>query len=204
MYGTIQASGNGKLKLNPGTYVVKTKLSVTGNAAIQGTGVTLYFACSAYPSPCGSSGASFELTGNGTLAVSPPTSGNFQGITIFYDRAVTTSSSLTGNSDGFGGTIYMKSAMLQLTGGGGTIDSVVIANTVKMSGNSTLRINAVAAENHPNCHRSRHDERDNDDDHDGRGNFHDWRGHHASLSTTHCEWQGAHGSGRGRITRVGR
>ena len=74
----------------------------------------------------------------------------------------------------------MKSAMLQLTGNGGTLNSVVIANTVKMSGNSTLRIDPEPNANHLSCFLSRWFQRHDDDDDDGhgRGRWHDWRGHH--------------------------
>jgi len=67
-------TGNGKLTLKPGTYVITGSLSVTGNGSITGSGVTLYFACSAYPTPCsnGQSGASFSLTGYGTVNLSAP------------------------------------------------------------------------------------------------------------------------------------
>ena len=60
------------------------------------------------------------------MQLSPPTSGPFAGITIMYDRNNTATSKLSGNSNGFGGAIYMPAGQLQLTGNGGTLRSRVI------------------------------------------------------------------------------
>src|ERR1019366_1615640 len=101
--GSISASGNGDLTLNPGTYIITGSLSLTGNGNLIANGVTLYFACAAYPSPCstGQSGANFTLTGNGSMTLSAPTSGVFQGLSIFADRNNTANDALTGNGYGF-------------------------------------------------------------------------------------------------------
>ncbi len=65
--------------LNPGVYVLKAGIRLSGNAQITGRGVTLYFACANYPSPCSaaSSGdrdvSGITATGNGAVLLSGPT-----------------------------------------------------------------------------------------------------------------------------------
>ena len=149
IYNSISASGNGNLTMNPGTYIITGSLSFTGNGNLIGNGVTLYFACAEYPSPCsnGESGATFALTGNGIMTMSAPTSGVFQGLSIFADRNNTASDSLTGNGSGFSGTIYQKSGNLTLTGNGQTLNSRVIVNTVALVGNGSININATSNAN---------------------------------------------------------
>jgi hypothetical protein len=142
IFNTIEVTGNGTLTFSPGVYVIKKAFKVSGNATVYGTGVTLYFACSTYPSGCaaGKAGGVFEFTGNGAMAITPPASGAFAGITIFYDRNNTATGKYSGNTTGFGGAIYMRAARFEMTGNGGTIRSRVIANAVKLSGNSALTI----------------------------------------------------------------
>jgi hypothetical protein len=142
IFNTIEVTGNGTLTFSPGVYVIKKAFKVSGNATVYGSGVTLYFACSTYPTGCaaGKAGGVFEFTGNGAMAITPPASGAFAGITIFYDRNNTATGKYSGNTTGFGGAIYMRAARFEMTGNGGTIRSRVIANAVKLSGNSLLTI----------------------------------------------------------------
>ena len=146
IYGNISATNGGSLVLNPGTYIITGSFSLTGLGTLTATGVTLYFACSAYPTPCspGESGASLTLNGNGLLSLSPPTSGVFQGLTVFYDRNNTASSSITGNGGTImGGSVYMASGALTVDGNGSvvsTLNSMIVANTVTVSGNGALSI----------------------------------------------------------------
>src|SRR5262249_17475992 len=88
IYTAIEASGNAKLQLAAGTYVVKKWMKIGQQASITGSGVTIYLACQSYPNPCTPSdpGAVIELTGTGTLSMSAPTTGAFKGLTVFADR----------------------------------------------------------------------------------------------------------------------
>jgi len=142
IYQSISLTGNGKLTLNPGVYVITGSLSVTGNGSLSGSGVTLYLACSTYPTPCatGKSGASFSLTGNGTVNLSAPTSGPFQGVSIFADRNNTATNTLTGNGSTIGGTIYAESANLTLTGNGQMLIGRLIVNMLTLTGNGSVTI----------------------------------------------------------------
>ena len=147
-YGSISVGGQAVLTLNPGVYCVTGPFQTTGGGSITGTGVMLYFLCgsSSNPTACstgGESGGSLSLTGNGMYSVSAPTSGQYQGLSIFYDRHNTSSLAMSGNgSDAFSGTIYAKDAPLTLTGNGTTfqVNSMIIADTVTMSGNGDINL----------------------------------------------------------------
>jgi hypothetical protein len=156
IYGSISTTSGGSLGMNPGTYIITSSFSISGNGSLQAAGVTLYFACSAYPTPCsaGQSGASLSLSGNGSMNLSPPTSGPFQGLAVFFDTNNTASSSITGNGGTvLTGTVYMKSAPLTITGNGSvsSLNSVVLADKVTVSGNGDLSLsyNAAANQNAP-------------------------------------------------------
>src|SRR5262249_51343086 len=82
-YSSIKVSGNAGLTLNPGVYVLAGGgLTVTGSGSILGAGVLLYNAGSNYPSPGGSFGG-LTLSGNGTIDLSPATTGVYAGVLIF-------------------------------------------------------------------------------------------------------------------------
>ena len=156
IYTGISVTGNGTLDFNPGTYVITGPVSLTGNPNLVGQGVTLYFTCSAYSAtdtaPCnGSSGSSLVLDGNPTYDLTAPTSGTYQGLTVFYDRGNTAVLTLNGNgSDDFTGTIYAKDAAATLNGNPGIdqVDSLVIVNTCTLNGNGALNIAFNQAQNY--------------------------------------------------------
>ncbi len=77
VYKEITDTGSGGLTLSAGTYVVLSKFANTGSGALTAQGVTLYLACSGYPTPCkaGEKGASLTLTGSGPLNFTGPEEG---------------------------------------------------------------------------------------------------------------------------------
>ncbi|MFC5729797.1 MULTISPECIES: pilus assembly protein TadG-related protein [Nocardioides] len=144
--------------LPPGLYVVAGGLwDLAGNTATQlnGTGVTIYLTCSslAQPRQCaqGEQGATIDASGNATLAIKAPTSGPLAGLSIVYDRNNSQTLRLTGNGGaGFTGTIYGKSATLQMNGNGcaSTFRAAIIVNDLTMAGNpSCLVARYVPSEN---------------------------------------------------------
>lgn len=153
-YCNINVSGQGVLTMSPGIYVITCGLSTSGQGSIIGAGVMLYLACQSYPASCnpGQAGASISLTGNGTFVLTPPTSGPYQGLSIFADRNSTGSIAIAGNgADTFTGTIYAKSAPLTLSGNGGTLglNSMVVVDTCSMNGNGNVAIAFTRAQNYP-------------------------------------------------------
>ena len=86
IYSQITVSGNARLTLNPGIYIIEGGgLTVTGNASISGTGVMIYNAGSNYPGSGGNFGG-ITLSGNGTFNLTAPTTGTYAGILIFQSR----------------------------------------------------------------------------------------------------------------------
>lgn len=150
VYGTI----SGTKFLNPGVYVIKGDIRLSGNQQLTGHGVTLYFACDEYPQPCaagGEEGARIRATGNGSVLLTGPTADQcttdartcpYQGIAIFADRNNTSQFTFRGNGTnesgsltGSSGTIYMRSGLLDLRGNGYTLASQIITGRITMEGN---------------------------------------------------------------------
>jgi hypothetical protein len=152
VYSDIKSSSSGQLTLLPGVYVVTEGISLSKNPApgkysFYADGVMIYFACSNYPTPCadGESGATFSVSGGSTIYWTPPTSGPYQGMSVFYDRNNEGDFKLTGNSDtSFSGSVYMKSGELSLTGTSGvstSMNSLIVVDTISKTGDSALTVN---------------------------------------------------------------
>lgn len=92
VYSEIKPSSSGQLTLLPGVYVVTEGISLSknpgpGKVSFLADGVVIYFACSSYPAPCapGETGATFSASGGSTIDWTPPTSGPYEGVSVFYD-----------------------------------------------------------------------------------------------------------------------
>lgn len=171
IYGTI----SGSHFLNPGVYVIKGGIRLSGNDQITGYGVTLYFACADYPDPCSElppsqrEGAGIRATGNGALLLTAPTEAQCQtqpsvcpyvGITIFADRDNTATFTFRGNGTnengsaaGSSGTIYMRSGTFDLRGNGYTLASQIVTGRLTMQGNpSGVTVAYDLSRNAPESH----------------------------------------------------
>lgn len=151
VYSEIKSSSSGQLTLLPGVYVVTEGIKLSknpgpGNVSFLADGVVIYFACSSYPAPCapGETGATFSGSGGSTIDWTPPTSGPYEGVSVFYDRNNEGDFTLTGNTDtSFAGAVYMESGELRLTGTSGvstSIDSLIVVDTINKTGASALTI----------------------------------------------------------------
>jgi hypothetical protein len=146
IYTQIKVSGNARLTLNPGVYILKGGgLSVSGNGRLSGAGVIFYNAGSSFPSPGGTLG-SISISGNGAIALSPPTTGPYTGILVFQARENTKTLTLSGNAAaGMRGTIYAKAAQLSLSGNG-VLRQALVVDRLTLSGNgSALRAGSTTA-----------------------------------------------------------
>jgi Flp pilus assembly protein TadG len=160
IYSTITNTGSGTLTLNPGIYVITTSMSLTGSGNLAGSGVLLFFACSAYPTPCSSSGqggATYSDSGSGNLVATAPgaaTCGSvpatcaYQGMLMYYDRNNTATMKISAGGTGPTGTIYAKSSALTVTGSGGTLNSMIVVDTATIQGGATLTIAFLASQNY--------------------------------------------------------
>ena len=153
--GCYTTLGGGNLALKPGTYVITSQFTV-GDSDISAPGVTLYFACSSWPTPCtsgGQAGASLKFTGNGSLTISAPTTVTtatpYANMAMFWDRNNTGGIDQQG-SGGLSatGTIYGASALLNQQGNGNfVLNSAVIVKNIINAGNGFLFTTFAAGQN---------------------------------------------------------
>jgi hypothetical protein len=157
-YNSISVIGGSVLTLLPGNYFITGAFSVggTGGASINESatpGVMLFFTCSSggQVTPCaspGTSGGSLSLGGTGSMNLSPPTTGPYAGLTVFYDRNNNAPISLSGTPGlDFSGTIYAKDSALALNGTGSTLGSMIIVSSATISGTGTIGVNYDASAN---------------------------------------------------------
>ena len=159
----------------PGGVRAQGRHPLSGNAQITGYGVTLYFPCSNYPSPCSAlsasnrDGARIRATGNGAVLLTAPTAAQcttqpsvcpYVGLTIFADRDNTNTFTFRGNgtnengsATGSSGTIYIKSGVLDLRGNGYTLSSQIVTGYIAMNGNpSGITVAYDQTKNVPESH----------------------------------------------------
>jgi hypothetical protein len=136
IYSSISASGNTSLTLNPGVYLIEGGgFTVSSNASVTGTGVTLYNTGSNFPNNGGSFGG-ITLSGNGTFSLTAPSSGPYAGVVIFQAQANTRALSLSGNAaEGLTGTVSAPAALLYLSGNA-TVQGSLDVNELSLSGNA--------------------------------------------------------------------
>ncbi len=128
--GGISVSSQAALTLRPGVYVVKGGFSASSQATITGSGVTIYMLDGA-----------LSLAGSGTLTLTAPTSGDWQGILLFQARSNTNAATLSGNtSANLEGVVYMPNATLSLTGGGASagIAATIVTSKLVLTGNTYI------------------------------------------------------------------
>lgn len=86
---------------------------------------------------------SADLTGSGKVFLPPPTSGPYEGVTIYQMSA--DSSTINGTSEFVLGTIYAPDAHYEFTGTGGSdyvnINGMVVTETAHISGSFSFNIN---------------------------------------------------------------
>jgi len=128
--GAISAGSQSTLNLNPGLYILEGGISVGGQAKLNGTGVTLYI-----------QGGGFTVAGGGSVYLTAPLSGTYQGISVFQSRTDATAMSLVGGTSQFiNGVIYGPAAALSYAGGatGTSLSTLLITNTISFVGNSNI------------------------------------------------------------------
>ncbi|MFL6185522.1 MAG: pilus assembly protein TadG-related protein [Actinomycetes bacterium] len=113
VYRSIDVRSGGVLTLEEGVYVVTnfTGFTVRTGGRVEGTGATIFLDCAGYPTPCGGGGARFRLENNGEFVVSPPTTGEYAGLSIFADKGNTRTMRLLGKVT-LRGAVYAASGRL--------------------------------------------------------------------------------------------
>ena len=138
-------TGSETFVMQPGVYVMAGGgFDFNSQAKISGTGVTIYNttgAASGVPG-CNASFSPFSINGQAEVTLSAPTNGSLEGIVIFQDRSVVSSSNNTingGATTHFNGAIYLKNSPLHFSGNnssGGYL--IMVADTIRINGNSTV------------------------------------------------------------------
>lgn len=138
----------GEVTLAPGVYTVRNApLTISGNAVVSGSGVTILLAGS----------AAIDWSGNPRVRLSPPTSGPTAGLTIAATRDNTATSRFRGTVDAdlggledldgeMSGSIYLPAQRLDFSGNvrftlNGARDKLV-ARSIELSGRSRLTVRA--------------------------------------------------------------
>jgi hypothetical protein len=127
--GPVVLSGTSSATLSSGTYIFESGLSLSGAASLTGNGVTLY-----------QPGGSLSIDTSGKVTLTPPTSGTYQGITIFQNASDTASGTIAAANQNIQGVIYMPAAQLTLSGNNSSIQTtatIVVGNLV-IAGNVAI------------------------------------------------------------------
>jgi hypothetical protein len=140
-YAGIKVSGNDQIVLHdnvdgsPGIYYIGSQgLSISNAGGITGSNVMIYSAGT----------GNISLTGSGSMSLSPPTSGTYQGITLFQERTSNKQISITGQGNmTMTGTFYAAAAKATITGQGGftnQIGSQWIAWQLAVTGSGSFNV----------------------------------------------------------------
>lgn len=133
----ISLSSTAQVEFEPGTYIIDGgSLSTTGNSAsMAGEGVTFFF----------TDGGSLDLSGQGSVDLSAPDSGDLKGILFFGDpeEPAGLNHGVSGGANMvYEGTMYFPTGDLTFTGNGAGSSAasytVAIARTLTFSGNGSL------------------------------------------------------------------
>ncbi len=135
--GGIITSGTETITLNPGLYIIKSGITESGTPTFTGSGVTLYF-----------NTGGITGSGSGGFTLSAPTSGTWQGVTLFEDRSDTSGITLSGSTGTqISGLVYMPKGNLTYSGDSGTsgVITTLVVNAITFSGTSYIQQAATTA-----------------------------------------------------------
>ena len=147
--GGIHITGNSKVTLMPGIYILQGGgLSVSGSSSLSGSGVTIYNAPA-------TAADEINFSGSGTITLSAPTSGSYQGIVFFQNRSSNTPVVLGSGSVvvNLTGVVYAPAAPVTISGtakitiqgdAANGISGALIAADLNKSGDGTLTVDASA------------------------------------------------------------
>jgi hypothetical protein len=137
-HGGLVING-GTTTLDPGIYIIDGGgVQVAGQGALAGSGVLIY-------NTGGNQAGSLSIQGQGSVNLSAPTSGPYNGVCIFQDRAGTQAVQLGGKGNlSINGIIYARAAAVNVTGNGavdGTILGSIICNNFAAKGGGSIVLN---------------------------------------------------------------
>jgi len=116
--------GGGTITMNPGTYVITQNIN-TNNTNFTGSGVTIYI-------PSGGNPPNFD---NATVNLSPPSTGNTQGVLYYQVPSNTSNPNFNGPKVNMQGLIYCPGAQINYDGNTGNY-LVIVAGSANFNGNT--------------------------------------------------------------------
>lgn len=141
-YNGLSFGGGGTDTLSPGVYYIQNGVfSVNGGATLNGTGVTIYL-----------DKTSSLSIGNGVnINLTAPTSGVWNGILFYQDRANATAESIEGGATlSLQGILYFPSASLTFENGTSTnVYATIISQTVTFAGGTKVQNYALVNSSTP-------------------------------------------------------
>jgi hypothetical protein len=141
-YVSIKQTGSNTLTLNPGIYYITGAdgFKMSGSSNLVANGVLLYLET-----------GEIDMTGSGSYTLTPYTIDPYKGLSIYMDRANTTSYKQSGaGTSAISGTIYAPSAEVTVNGSGGilVVDSQIISATTEITGSGGINLRYDASKNY--------------------------------------------------------
>jgi|SRR5947209_1010967 len=137
--GGINASSTAGITLMPGIYYMDGGgFNFTGNGSLTGSGVMIYNA------PTNGNSGGINISANGAVNLSAPTSGIYQGLLFFQARTAPDTANVSGGSNmNLTGTFYFPNALLSVTGSAGfdNFGSQYISKDLNVQGTGSIYIN---------------------------------------------------------------
>ncbi len=141
-YGGITVGSSGNVRLEPGIYIIAGGgFGSSGNSTVTGNDVFIYNTHDpANPSGAGAHG-SINITGSGTVWLTPMTTGPYRNLLFFQDRGNTQPFTVTGSGSlTVAGTIYVPSATATYAGSGSVRAVQIISDRATVSASADLTI----------------------------------------------------------------
>jgi hypothetical protein len=146
--GGISVTGSGGVTFAPGIYILDGGgLSITGSGSVTGSGIMFYntFDSTHAFKP-------IDITGSGSVTLSAPASGPYQGMLFFEDRNAPSGGmdSITGSSNlNLEGNLYFRNSTLDITGSGASTDVMIVANELVITGSGTFNDTGLSSASGP-------------------------------------------------------
>jgi Flp pilus assembly protein TadG len=135
--GGITASGQGSVIMQPGVYYMDGGgFTFTGQGNLQAQGVVIFNAPK-------SNSDNISINGTGSISFSPPTTGLYQGISLWQQRSANNTLYVSGNGgSSMTGTFYTANGTLNVTGNGtnDVIGSQYISYNLTVNGNGGFNV----------------------------------------------------------------
>jgi hypothetical protein len=129
--GGLHFSGQTSVTMAPGIYYMDGgTFDFSGQGNLTANGVMIY------------STAGLSITGNGSVTLSPPTTGIYKGLSYFQDRSSTATAKVAGNGQyNVTGTFYVAGGLTDLQGNGdASVASQVVSLLMTAGGNGQTNI----------------------------------------------------------------